>query len=135
MGSKERRLALVLIVDDEEPVRDFVAMVLEDAGYRTARSIHGAQALEAMRTDRPDLVLSDVMMPVMGGVELCRRMKSEKATRTIPVVLMSSLGRRMGDGGGADAFIAKPFTLEELEALVRRWLPPEDRDVVTPSGG
>jgi CheY-like chemotaxis protein len=116
-------VATILIVDDEEPVRELVALLLQDGGYRTLQAIHGAQALELMAKEHPDLVISDVMMPVLGGAELCRRLKAMPETRRIPVILMSSAGRRLADSTGSDAFLAKPFDLTELEALVRRWLP------------
>jgi CheY-like chemotaxis protein len=126
-------MATILIVDDEEPVRDFLAMLLEDSGHRTLKAIHGAQALELAAKERPDLVIADIMMPVMNGSELCRRLKAGADTRALPVILMSSAGPQSADGAGADAFIAKPFVLEEMEALVRRWLPPETRDAMPPS--
>jgi len=114
----------ILIVDDEEPVRDFLSQFLEDAGYRVIQAINGAQALTATAHDRPDLVIADIMMPVLSGAELCRRLKAQADTWAIPVILMSSAGERAADGTGADAFVDKPFVLDEMEALVRRWLPP-----------
>jgi CheY-like chemotaxis protein len=125
-------MATILIVDDEEPVRDFLAMLMEDAGHRTLKAIHGAAALELVVKEQPDLVISDIMMPVLNGAELCRRLKARAETRAIPVILMSSAGARSADGAGAEAFIAKPFVLEEMEALVHRWLPSETRDAVPP---
>jgi CheY-like chemotaxis protein len=116
-------VATILIVDDEEPVRELVALLLQDDGYQTLQAIHGAQALELTANDPPDLVIADVMMPVLNGADLCRRLKAEPDTRAIPVILMSSAGRRSADSTGSDAFLAKPFDLAELEALVRRWLP------------
>jgi CheY-like chemotaxis protein len=115
-------VAIILIVDDEEPVRDFLAQVFSDAGHRSLQAIHGAQALEIVKQQRPDLVLSDVMMPVLNGAELCRRMKSSADTRSIPMILMSAAGWRAAGETGADAFIAKPFDLDEIEALVGQWL-------------
>jgi DNA-binding response OmpR family regulator len=114
-------VATILIVEDEEPVRAFLAMLLEDAGHRILLAIHGAQALDLVEEDRPDLVISDVMMPVLNGADLCRRVKGGGETSTIPVILMSAAGEWAAEGTGADAFIAKPFDLDEIEALVRRW--------------
>ena len=119
-------MATILIVDDEEPVRDFLAQFLTDVGYRTLQAIHGAQALELVEQQRPDLVIADIMMPVLSGAELCRRLKARADAPTLPVILMSSAGQRSADGAGADAFIAKPFDLEAMETLVRRWSPTED---------
>ena len=121
-------MATILIVDDEEPVRDFLAQLLADAGHRTLQAIHGNQALELVENERPDLVVSDIMMPVLNGAELCRRLKAGTATNAIPVILMSAAGPQAADGTGADAFIAKPFDLEDMEALVGRWSPPREHE-------
>jgi CheY-like chemotaxis protein len=115
-------LATILIVDDEGPVRQLISQVLKDGGHHILQAIHGAQALEMIGKDRPDLVLSDVMMPVLSGAELCRQLKASADTRSIPVILMSSAGRQSADGAGGDAFLEKPFHFEDLEDLVRRWL-------------
>lgn len=118
-------MANILIVDDEEPVRSFLAQLLTEDGYNVRQAIHGRQALELIDKERPDLVLSDVMMPVLNGAELCRRLKAREDTKHIPVILMTSGGRRSSDGAGADAFIGKPFELADMEALVQRWLSPK----------
>ena len=67
-------------------------------------------------------MLSDVMMPVLGGAELCRRIKASIDWCCIPVILMSAAGQRSAYGTGADAFIAKPFDLDDIEARVQSWL-------------
>jgi CheY-like chemotaxis protein len=118
-------VATILIVDDEGPVRAFLALLLADSGHRTLVAIHGRQALHVVEGERPDLVIADIMMPVLNGVEMCRQLKAGKATQGIPVILMSSAGPQAADGAGADAFIDKPFDLEDMETLVRRWLPPQ----------
>ena len=115
----------ILIVEDEAPLRELLADLIEDAGYRAQQAIHGREALALVEQERPDLVLSDVMMPVLSGAELCRILKAQPSTASIPVILMSAAGPELADGAGADAFVDKPFHLDELEALVRRWLPPE----------
>lgn len=115
-------MATILVVDDEEPVRELVAQVLRDSGHRTLVAMHGAQALEIIDKERPDLVVSDVMMPVLNGAELCRRLKASVQTRTIPIILMSAAGPHSAYRAGSDSFLAKPFELDDLEALVRRWL-------------
>jgi CheY-like chemotaxis protein len=111
-------VATILIADDEEPLRELLGAVLEQAGHRTLLAIHGGRALELAKAERPDLVISDVMMPRMGGVELCRRLKAGDGTRAIPVILMSSAGEQVARGVAFDAFLAKPFHLDELERLV-----------------
>ena len=115
--------AVILIVDDEAPVRDFLALVLEDLGHRVVAAINGRHALTIAAEEHPDLVISDVMMPLMGGVELTRRLKAgETGDRDLPVILMSSAGPAAAVGAGADAFIDKPFDLEAMEKLVARWV-------------
>jgi CheY-like chemotaxis protein len=114
----------ILIVEDEAPLRELVADLVEDAGFRALQAIHGRQALALIEQERPDVVLSDVMMPVLNGAELCRILKAQPSTASIPVILMSAAGPAIADGAGADAFVDKPFDLSALEALVRRWLPP-----------
>ena len=111
-------MATILVVDDERPLRDLLVDLFESGGHRAVVAIHGRQALALVGTDRPDLVLSDVMMPLMDGIELCRRLKADADTRAIPVILMSAMGERLARGSQADAFIAKPFDLEVMEALV-----------------
>jgi len=115
----------ILIVEDEAPLRELLADLVEDAGYRPLQAIHGREALALIEQERPDVVLSDVMMPVLNGAELCRILKAQPSSASIPVILMSAAGPAIAAGAGADAFVDKPFELSELEALVRRWLPPE----------
>jgi len=93
-----------------------------DARHRSIQAIHGDQALELLEKERPDLVLSDVMMPVVTGAELCRRFKASIDWRGIPVILMSAAGQRSAHGTGVDAFITKPFDLDDIEARVQSWL-------------
>ena len=111
----------ILVVDDERPVRELLAMLLEDFGYAVLVASHGRHALEQVAGRRPDLVISDVMMPLVGGVELCRRLKSDPQSAGMPVILMSTAGPHVANDSGADAFIAKPFDLAALETLVAHW--------------
>ena len=112
----------ILIVDDEEPVRSFLAQVFGDR-YEVSLASNGGQALTLIEEQRPDIVLSDVMMPVLNGAELCRRLKANADTKDIPVILMTSAGPKSTDAAGADAYVGKPFDLDEIENLVQRWLP------------
>jgi CheY-like chemotaxis protein len=114
---------VILVVDDEGPVRDFLALVLEELGHRVLAAVDGRHALAIAADEHPDLVISDVMMPLMAGVELTRRLKAgEAGGRNLPVILMSSAGRAAAAGAGADAVIDNPFELEAMENLVAWWL-------------
>ena len=121
-------MATILIVDDERPLRELLVAVFEDGGHRTIQARNGRQALELVAAERPDAILSDVMMPLMDGPELCRRVKGDAATRDMPVVLMSAIDARLdADAAGADAFVAKPFDLDRLLALLAGLLPAASR--------
>ena len=117
-------MATVLIVEDERPIRELLEALLRAAGYRTTVAVHGAEALARVAEEPPDLVLSDVMMPVLGGVELCRRLKAGPTTRGIPVILMSALRSAASVAAGQDAFLAKPFDIAQVETLVGRYARP-----------
>ena len=115
-------MATILVVDDEQPLRDLLADVLELDGHRVLVAANGREALAIARRDRPDLVVSDVMMPLLNGVRLCQQLKADPSTASVPVILMSSVGPRIVNGSGADAFVKKPFDLDEVEAVVRTLL-------------
>lgn len=119
-------MATIVVVEDEGPVRELLAIVLRDAGYRVLTAANGKAALTHIARESPDLVLADIMMPVLGGVALCQRLKADDATRSIPVILMSAAGPRAADGAGADAYLDKPFDLDDVEALVARLLRSRD---------
>ena len=114
-------MPVIMVVDDERPVREFLAQALEENGYRVLQAFNGRHALHVMSdagSDGPDLIISDVMMPLVGGVELCRTIKGNPATADIPVVLMSAAAQRATVGAHADAFIAKPFDLDTMDVLI-----------------
>jgi CheY-like chemotaxis protein len=111
----------ILIVDDEAPIRELLAWILRDLGFQVQEAINGREAMALAATDPPDLVISDVMMPIMGGPELCRWMKAELEPAP-PVILTSSVGVHVTRGSGADAFVRKPFDLDELEQAVKQYV-------------
>jgi CheY-like chemotaxis protein len=103
----------VLVVDDEPDQRFLLRHVFERAGHDVVEANDGAAALRLVRESPPDLVVTDIMMPVMDGAELIRQLRSEPATAGIPILSVS------GDGhlaGGADAIVFKPYDWKELLA-------------------
>lgn len=124
--------ARLLVVDDEPELRDALSRALRLAGYRVAVAEDGPAGLKAVAGDRPDLVVLDLMMPGMGGIEVCRTLR-QNGDGT-PVLMLTALDgvrdRVAGLDAGADDYLVKPFALEELFARVRALLrrtPPGDR--------
>jgi two-component system, OmpR family, response regulator MprA len=114
----------VLVVDDEPSVRDALERALKAQHYAVTTAVDGRQALDVVADERPDLVLLDVLMPVMDGFEACRRLR-ELGDRT-PVLMLTArdaVGDRVeGLDAGADDYVVKPFALEELLARCRALL-------------
>ena len=113
----------ILVVEDEPAIAEVVRATLEWAGYRVLVAADGREALARLAAGRPDLVLSDVMLPRLDGRDLVRALRAEPAYATIPVALMSAAGAQVAGGELADVpFLRKPFDLDELLALVARLL-------------
>lgn len=116
---------VILLVEDNADVRAFVRGELRSR-YTVLEAENGQQGLEQARQAQPDLVLSDVMMPVMNGVELCRQLKADRETSHLPVILLTARGSQEhqleGLDSGADDYIAKPFSMPILLARVRNLL-------------
>ena len=113
----------IVVADDIQANLDLIAGFLKRDGFVVHTAADGEQALQLVSDRNPDLVLSDVMMPKMDGFELCRRLKQDRTTRLIPVVLVTALGEREhrieGINAGADDFLTKPVNPHELRARTR----------------
>jgi two-component system alkaline phosphatase synthesis response regulator PhoP len=113
----------ILVVDDDEDVLDLVGNALSREGYRVTKAIHGQLALDSAKAELPHLVLLDLVLPDMDGIEVCRRLKWDAATRSIPVIMVTGKTDEsdvvLGLGLGADDYITKPFRIRELLARVQ----------------
>lgn len=119
----------ILVVDDSDAVRSLMADLLLATGFKVATACDGQQALDELGRCRPNLVLLDIEMPRLNGYEVCRRIKSDQETRTVPVMLVSGLStsedRMRGIEAGADDFMNKPFVVSELLARIGSLLRPQ----------
>jgi CheY-like chemotaxis protein len=115
---------LVLIVEDEQPIADALVYVVQDAGYRVLAAPHGKAGLALALEHRPALILSDLMMPQMGGRELIQALHAQLDGAAPPVVLMTAANVRFAKDAGAVGVLKKPFELTAVEALLQRFLAP-----------
>ncbi|MFW2386850.1 MAG: response regulator [Polyangiales bacterium] len=119
------RLPRILVAEDEDDLRGFIAGVLKDR-YNVDVAKNGAEALELLKLNRPDLVLTDVMMPEVSGLDLTRAIKGDPSLRNIPVILLTARGENEaaleGYEAGADEFVSKPFHTKILQARIRAHL-------------
>ncbi len=122
IASRER--PLVLVADDNADIRNLLATRLRTRGFDVVEAADGQEALDAALAQTPDIALLDWVMPVIQGHELCVKLKTDPATETIPVVMLTARGeesdRLLGLDLGADAYLVKPFDIEELVATIRR---------------
>ena len=113
----------IMVVEDEEDIQELLKFNLEREGYAVRLAESGEEAYRAIRQTPPDLVLLDLMLPGMDGLEVCRHIKQEAATRHIPVIIVSAKGEEsdivVGLELGADDYITKPFSPKVLLARVR----------------
>ena len=118
----------ILVVDDDEMNRDMLSRRLLRKGYEVVLAVHGAEAIEKARSDRPTLILMDLSMPVLDGYEATRRLKGDAATAGIPIIGLSAHAmvgdREKALAAGCDDYDTKPVELPRLLGKVEAFLPP-----------
>jgi len=118
----------ILVVEDEADLREVLSYNLTRDGYRVVTAETGTDGLKKARKDAPDLVLLDLMLPDVDGVEVCRRLKKDPLTATLPIIMVTAKGEEadvvLGLGVGADDYVPKPFSprtlLARVKAVLRR---------------
>ena len=119
----------ILVVDDDTALAEMIGIVLDTEGFETVFCADGAQAVDAFRAERPDLVLLDLMLPGMDGIEICTRLRAESG---VPIIMLTARTDTAdvvaGLESGADDYIVKPFNPKELVARIRTRLRPAATD-------
>ena len=125
-ASPKQPLPLVLIVDDNLDAREMYAIYLEHAGFRAAEAADGESAIDLARREAPAVILMDATMPRMDGWEAARRLKTDPATRAIPLIMLTAHAfdehRQRAADVGADGFLAKPVLPDVLALEIRKVL-------------
>jgi len=111
----------ILVVDDELEIRNLLSQFLTEEGYEVILASNGEEAIELAERENPQVILLDIMMPGIDGIETCKRLKAEEKTRFIPVIMATALWDKYTEAieAGAEDFVTKPFNLTELSHRVK----------------
>lgn len=121
----------ILLVDDDPDFVEAVRVIVESGGYDVRVAYDGEEGLEAVAAEKPDLIVLDVMMPVLNGHAVCARLKTDKATASIPIILLTAVADRVTTStythrdmleSEAEDYMPKPVEPVELLALIKSWL-------------
>ncbi|MBU2026443.1 MAG: response regulator [Proteobacteria bacterium] len=121
----------ILIADDEKDIVELIAYNLEQEGFTVSKALDGRRAWELVNAEKPDLVILDLMMPAMPGMEVCRMIRRQDSTATLPIIMLTAksdpVDKILGLEVGADDYLTKPFHVRELIARVRAVLRRSER--------
>ena len=119
----------ILLVDDEPGIQMVISARLEAEGYEVLIAKDGQEGLDLARSESPDIVLLDIMLPKLDGYKVCRMLKFDKTFESIPIVMFSAKGadadKKLAEQVGADAYIVKPFDMNLFTQTVQRLLGPQ----------
>jgi two-component system phosphate regulon response regulator PhoB len=126
MVARLQNIVKILIVDDEQDAAELVAFNLNQSGFQVVTAADGAEALDKVHKHQPDLIVLDVMMPELDGLEVCKLLRRDSATAGIPILMLTAkateVDRILGLELGADDYVTKPFSPRELVLRVRKLL-------------
>jgi two-component system, OmpR family, response regulator MprA len=138
-GSSEDNRPRLLVIDDEQSIVDFIRLGMRYEGYRVEDAGDGVTGFDLAQRLHPSLIILDVMLPGMDGIEVCRRLRENEATQDIPILMLTAKDevrdRVTGLNAGADDYLTKPFSFEELLARVRALLRRQQRLVAAGGPG
>lgn len=113
----------VLIIDDEEHIVELIKYNLESSGYKTYEAYNGIDGLKIARKELPDLILLDLMLPGIDGLEVCKRLRADDKLKQVPIIMLTAkseeIDKILGLELGADDYITKPFSIRELNARIK----------------
>jgi two-component system alkaline phosphatase synthesis response regulator PhoP len=113
----------ILVVDDEANIRELLRFNLEKEGFLVSEAVDGAAAVKTVRAEKPDLIVLDLMLPVLDGLEVCRTLKKDANTNAIPIIMLTAkteeIDKILGLEMGADDYLTKPFSPRELLARIK----------------
>lgn len=122
----------ILVVDDEPSIIELLEFNLQKAGYHVLKAENGHEALQLVRTNKPDLIILDLMIPGIDGIEVCRRLKGQQETAGIPIIMLTArneeVDKIVGLELGADDYMTKPFSPRELMARIKAVLRRSHKD-------
>ena len=114
----------ILLADDEDDIKIILKMFLETKGYTVCTAFDGLDAIDQARSEKPDAILLDIMMPLIDGFEVCKKLKADPTTAQIPVIMLSAASHsesvQKGLDAGAADYLVKPFEPEQLEEILAK---------------
>ena len=118
-----RKSISILIIEDEPDIRQFISFNLKKNNYKVLTAINGEEGLTITKKHKPDIVILDLMLPGIHGIEVCRLLNNNKYTKKIPIIMLTALGQEeniiKGLEAGADDYITKPFSFKILDARIK----------------
>ncbi len=119
------KIKKILVADDERTIRSYIEKKLTKLGYTVFAAKDGEQALEQIFSNQPDIILLDVKMPILNGIEVCKRVKADEKTRHIPILMLSAKAQSMeieqGLEAGADRYLCKPIGFPDILQEIRAY--------------